>query len=75
MPEFDDDTRMPWGQFVGKKLANIPAWYLLSYGDKLTNEKRSLNPSERALRNYVDENRESLEKEKTESNANNRISN
>ena len=61
--EWNDDTKMPWGRFVGKKLANIPAWYLLSYGDNLAN-KKSLGPSERKLRNYIDANRAELEKEK-----------
>jgi hypothetical protein len=56
MPDkYDDNTKMPFGVFKGKKLANIPADYLLWL---LLNERT--NPP---LKVYIEENIEVLRKE------------
>lgn len=58
MPDkYDDNTIMPFGVFKGKKLANIPADYLLW----LFVNKRTNPP----LKIYIEQNMQILEKEIT----------
>lgn len=52
-----DNSLMPFGQFKGQKLANVPAWYLLYIRDNFTNLRDD-------LKKYIDDNRDSLTMEK-----------
>lgn len=62
---FTDETRMPFGNWIGKPLRNVPAWHLLWLGDQdwIQNPTSDRN---RKLRDYIEENREVLEKQKAE---------
>lgn len=63
MPDrYDDNTIMPFGVFKGKKLANVPGYYLLW----LLENKRTTPP----LKVYIEENIESIEKEILNTNTN-----
>ena len=53
----DDNSIIKFGKYQGRKLANIPAWWLLWYYDQ-----------NKPLMDYIDENREILEKVKPEEN-------
>lgn len=55
MVELKDDSPMPFGQYKGDKLANVPASYLLYIRD---NFKLFDN-----LKKYIDDNRQGLETE------------
>lgn len=58
MEKITDNSLMPYGKYKGKKMANIPASYLLWMyrNDKLF----------KALEVYVEENMDALEKEEKE---------
>lgn len=58
MEKITDNSLMPYGKYKGKKMANIPASYLLWIyrNDKLF----------KALEVYVEENMDALEKEEKE---------
>lgn len=58
MEKITDSSLMPYGKYKGKKMANIPASYLLWMyrNDKLF----------KALEVYVEENMDALEKEEKE---------
>lgn len=44
-----DESPMPFGQFRGTKMANVPAWYLLKLNDK----PPIGTPDDRAVREYI----------------------
>lgn len=61
---FTDETLMPFGKHQGKKLANVPASYLLWLEDQIKPKapnKRTLN--EKLLLEYIEDNRDVLIKE------------
>ena len=57
----NDDSIMPYGKFKGKKLEDVPAWYLL-----WMNKEGKLTPE---LEEYVEDNYDLLEEEKFNENA------
>lgn len=54
--EFDDNTPMPWGYYMGVKLIDVPAWYLLN----LYNRQQCAGP----LLAYIEDNLQALKLEK-----------
>lgn len=54
MVHYTDETLMPFGQYKGEKLANVPPHYLLWCYDNILNLSG-------ALKQYIDENRHVLE--------------
>lgn len=64
MPEFNDDTIMPFGKHRKEKLEDVPAKYLYwfwcenesDYADKV-----NLNKSQRNLMEYIEDNLDSIE--------------
>ncbi len=54
-PHADDNTIMPFGKFVGEKLANVPAWYLIFIYKK--------NKCFGIIKQYIKDNLDVLEKE------------
>lgn len=62
MKPYDDNTLMPFGMHKGKKLANVPADYLLHIHSEMEKKAKTkaLNSMEIAFRNYVDENYDSI---------------
>lgn len=62
-----DKCKMPFGMYIHRTMANVPAHYLLWLGEKikLTHEKnRSLN--KKLVLKYIEENKEVLEKQKSQ---------
>ena len=56
---YNDDTLMPFGVHQGKRLEDVPAWYLLYIYDKKPNlDKR--------MREYIEDNMDVLQKEVNE---------
>lgn len=55
MAQLTDNCPMPTGKFKGDKMENVPAWYLLWIYDQ--------NMCPQNVKNYIDENRQVLEKE------------
>jgi len=56
---------MPFGQFKGQKLANVPAHWLLWAYDNIPNLRAD-------LKLYIEDNKQALQQEKKLSNQNNR---
>lgn len=56
MTKLTDNCLMPFGQYKGQKLANVPAGYLLHIRDNFQIFDN--------LKAYIDENRDALELEK-----------
>lgn len=52
----NDNSIMPFGKYKGEKMANVPAWYLISLKDSWT--------AYGALLQYINDNEEVLREEK-----------
>lgn len=55
MVHFDENSKMPFGQYFGQKLANVPAGYLLW----LLKENKCYG----SLKEYIEKNKDWLERE------------
>lgn len=55
---------MRFGKYSGKRLKDVPKDYLLWMFQHLS-EKRKMNPMERDLWNYINENKEEIENRST----------
>lgn len=55
MVHFDDNSKMPFGKYIGYKLANVPPEYLIYLLDQ--------GWCNGALKEYIEKNKETLEKE------------
>lgn len=51
----DDNSLMPWGQYVGKKMANVPAYYLIWLLDN--------NKCSGEVKTYIKDNEDTLREE------------
>ena len=65
--KYTDDTPMPFGKHRGQKLEDMPAEYLLWLVNEIQEHgSEADDPRRAALCAYVDDNRECLEKEKSD---------
>lgn len=59
---FTEESTMPFGKFAGRKIANVPAEYLIWLNDQSKNfapNKKTL--FQKYLKDYVEKNKEALE--------------
>jgi hypothetical protein len=62
IPILNDESPMPLGKYRGRKMADVPADYLLWYGQQpeLTQVHNSVKANDRAIREYIKDNRDAL---------------
>ncbi|MDR1155825.1 MAG: DUF3820 family protein [Bacteroidales bacterium] len=69
-----DDSPMPFGKFRGTKMADVPYWYLLWYGQKqaLGQVHDRVKEDDRAVREYIRDNKDVLLEERKRARQNKR---
>lgn len=63
MKKLNGDSIMQFGKFLGRKLEDVPTWYLLYWNRERSDQK--LYGFHLQLFLYIEDNLESLEKENT----------
>lgn len=67
MSKLTDQSLMPFGKHIGKRMSKVPATYLLWLCDQII-KKAGVNNYEVAVKEYVEENKDVLDKQYFEEN-------
>ena len=53
MKEYTDDSLMPWGKHKGKKMVDVPRWYLKFIFKEMWGSTKPMGEESNAVQRYI----------------------